>query len=104
LITNVVDWETTKDDFSLIQAYPNPFNPDLNIVVKLKEFSSIKITIYNILGERVKEVFQGDLNSGIHTFLWNGKNNSGSILPSGSYIIRISSELFNQAIKVTFLK
>jgi hypothetical protein len=103
-ITIVADGETSADEFSLIQAYPNPFNPDLNIVVKLKEISSVKITIYNILGERVKEVFQGDLNSGIHSFLWSGKNDSGSILPSGSYIIRISSELFNKAIKVTFLK
>lgn len=103
-ISNVADREISVIDYNLIQAYPNPFNPDLNIVVSLKESSTLEINIYNILGERVKEVFRGDLNSGIHHFLWNGKNNSGSILPSGSYIIQISTEFFNQALKVTLLK
>jgi FlgD Ig-like domain/FG-GAP-like repeat len=104
LITTVADWETPPDKFNLIQAYPNPFNPELNIVVQLKEKSTVNIVIYNILGERVKEVFQGDLNSGIHTFLWRGKNDSNSVLPSGSYIVQLSTNFYNQAIKVTFLK
>ncbi len=104
LITNVADWETPVNEFNLIQAYPNPFNPDLNIVINLKVSGAADIIIYNILGERVKEVFQGNLNSGIHQFKWNGKNNSGSILPSGSYIVRLSTKFYNQTIKVTFLK
>lgn len=65
---------------------------------------NIIVEIYNIIGEKVKQIFNGYLSSGEHRFTWNGKNEANEILPSGNYIILARSGLVKKAHKVTFLK
>ncbi len=85
-------------------AHPNPFNPNVSITIYLKISSVLKVTIFNILGEKVKTMFNNYLNNGTHSFEWDGRNDSNLNLPSGSYIVVVQSERHLGSLKITFLK
>ena len=75
----------------LSQNYPNPFNPQTTIPVRISGdgIFKVKLDIYNILGQKVKTVFNDRLSAGDYSFVWNGKNGNGSLMPSGIYIYRL---------------
>ena len=58
-------------DFSLEQNFPNPFNPSTQIRFGLPMSANVKITIYNLLGEVVKQLVNTEMNAGVHTVQWN---------------------------------
>jgi hypothetical protein len=88
----------------LVTAHPNPFNPNVVINVYLGLKSRLNISIYNILGEKVKSMFFGELHTGIYSFNWNGTNESNQPLPSGNYIVIVQSEKHLGSLKLTLLK
>ena len=87
-----------------VTAHPNPFNPNVSITINLESRSRLKISIFNILGEKVKTMFNDDLNKGMRSFEWNGRNDSNQQLPSGSYIVVVQTETHLESLKITFLK
>ncbi len=78
-ITSINDKEKIlPEDFVLYQNYPNPFNPTTVISFGLPAEGSVKITIYNFLGEKMEELFKGTLTAGYYNYEWNaGKYSSG---------------------------
>jgi hypothetical protein len=104
LVSNVVNRETKPVYTFSVKAFPNPFNPKISLDINLNTELNIIVEIYNIIGEKVKQIFNGYLSSGEHRFTWDGKNEANEILPSGNYIILARSELVKKALKVTFLK
>jgi len=91
-------------EFSLSNAYPNPFNPTVNIDFEIPEQSDINIKIFDLLGRNVfthKQVFSAP---GKYRFKWHGVNNSGLLISSGIYLVTIQykTNLYKQ--KITFLK
>ncbi len=91
------------NNFSL-NAYPNPFNPSTTIEVINNHSEYFTITIYNILGEKVIELFKGNLTAGSHKFLWNGINNYGNFVSSGNYIVTLKNKENIKSIKISLLK
>ncbi|HEY6905945.1 MAG TPA: T9SS type A sorting domain-containing protein, partial [Ignavibacteriaceae bacterium] len=93
------------EKFEISQNYPNPFNPSTKININIPSQSDVKILIYNILGERVKELVNGQLPAGNHTVNFNAGN-----LASGIYIYQITAEsltnhtLYRAAKKMILLK
>ncbi len=87
----------TKYDLS--QNYPNPFNPTTNIDVALPKSGDVKITVYNMLGQQVAEVFNGKLNAGFHTFTIDA-----SRLSSGVYFYRVKAGEYNAVKKMVLMK
>ncbi len=71
--------------FRLLQNYPNPFNPSTVIGYELSQSTHISIEIYNVLGQKVKTLFDG-LRSTSGQVIWNGTNNMGLGVPAGLYI------------------
>jgi hypothetical protein len=88
---NVVEGEGIINEFQLHQNYPNPFNPETNISFTLKSGGNISIEIYNFLGEKVNEIFNGYSYSGTHTLKWNGTDSEGKDVPTGIYFYRLST-------------
>ena len=85
--------------FDLSQNYPNPFNPSTTIKVSLPQSSLINLSVYNILGQKVAEIYSGYLQAGNHSFSFaSGK------MSSGVYFYRIESDKFNQTRKMVILK
>ncbi|MCA9731367.1 MAG: fibronectin type III domain-containing protein [Deferribacteres bacterium] len=78
--------ETTIDKvFELAQNYPNPFNPSTTISFNLEIKSYIQLSIFNIVGQKVKTVYAGELTAGDHNFKWNARDDFGQHLASGVY-------------------
>lgn len=78
--------------FELKQNYPNPFNSSTTIVFSLPNRMHTKVQIFNIMGQLVKTIADGELRGGLHQLIWDGRNEQETILSTGMYFIRIESE------------
>ncbi len=87
------------DEYSLAQNYPNPFNPTTKIKFGLPESATVKLSIYNILGERVAELIGEKMNAGYHEVNFNATSFS-----TGIYIYRLETSKFTLAKKMLLLK
>jgi hypothetical protein len=87
------------NEFALYQNYPNPFNPTTTIKFALPEKTNLDLSVYNSLGEKVAEVFNGELGEGYHEIEFNA-----TILSSGIYFYRLESENFVSVKKMILIK
>ena len=87
-----------------LSIYPNPFNPQTNIQYCLSENSEVKITIYNIKGEKIYDLLNERKTSGTYNIIWNGIDNSGKQVTSGMYFIKLLTEHEIKTKKVIMLK
>jgi hypothetical protein len=74
-----IDVSITPKVFSLEQNYPNPFNPSTNISYALPFASSVNISIYNIIGEKIKELVSTAQNAGYYNVVWNADEFSSGV-------------------------
>jgi len=101
------DWTDNPNapkSFALFQNQPNPFNPETKISYYLPKACQVKLTIYNVLGQRVKTLFDGHQDAGMQTLLWDGRNDDGVQLSSGIYFYRLQADNFHQTKKMTLVK
>ncbi|HEX7357921.1 MAG TPA: FlgD immunoglobulin-like domain containing protein, partial [Ignavibacteriaceae bacterium] len=109
-LTSVEDVKTvTPANFVLEQNYPNPFNPSTQIKFSLPINSSVRIVIYNLLGEVVRDLVNSDMNAGVHTVQWNSEDGSGKKVSSGIYFYELKANgmdgaQFNQVRKMILMK
>ena len=89
--TSIISEQSEPSSFVLNQNYPNPFNPSTNISFSLEKAGVVQLYIYNILGEQIETLVNGEQSAGKHTFIWNGKNDAGSSVASGTYIYHLKS-------------
>jgi hypothetical protein len=89
---------------TLEQNFPNPFNPTTNIRFAVPQTSDVSIKIYNMLGQEVRDLFSGVMERGVKIVEWNGKDNNGNLMPSGSYLYRMSAAGFVKSNKMVLLK
>ncbi|HEX2865720.1 MAG TPA: cytochrome c3 family protein [Ignavibacteriales bacterium] len=75
--------------FNLSQNYPNPFNPTTQIEFSVPNASRVTLNIYNIVGQLVATLVNGEFVPGNYTATWNGRDLSGSMSASGIYLYRI---------------
>ena len=91
-------------DFSLSQNFPNPFNNKTVITFTLPRSGNVKIEIYNILGQRVRDLVDEKVTAGYKKVIWDGKDNSGKVVASGVYFYRVKADNFVDVKKMTLLK
>jgi len=72
--------------------YPNPFNPTTTIDFAIKEECFVEIDIYNIKGQKVKQLISKQLESGEHSLLWDGKDNNHKKVSSGIYFYNLAAD------------
>ena len=88
----------------LYQNYPNPFNPETVIAYQLPEETEVEISIYNILGQKVKTLVKGRIDAGYHKVIWNGKDADGNDVSSGIYFYKINTDKFSETKKMLLMK
>jgi hypothetical protein len=94
-----VSGELIPDVYALEQNYPNPFNPSTTIKFSLPEATTVKLTIYNALGELVSELVNNNLEAGNHIIEFDA-----SQFASGVYLYRINTNDFVEAKKMVLTK
>ncbi|MDP4193131.1 MAG: CotH kinase family protein, partial [Bacteroidota bacterium] len=77
--------------FRLEQNFPNPFNPETTIGFSLEKAGNVNLSIYNILGRKVKTLINEMMGEGTHKVVWKGVDDSGRRVPSGVYFYRLES-------------
>jgi hypothetical protein len=75
--------------YELFQNYPNPFNPNTVIKYNLHHAGNVKLTIYNILGQKVKTLVNEHQEAGYKSIIWDGKDERQKDVASGIYFYRI---------------
>ena len=90
--------------FALYDNFPNPFNPTTQIAVDLPEAASTKITVWNIMGQKVATLYSGNLSAGQHIVNFDGRDQNGKQLTSGMYFYRVTAGKYNAIKKMTLLK
>ena len=104
MFLDVDDEAVLPTEYSISNAYPNPFNPVTNIDIAVPESGLMQFAIYDILGRQVFEHKQTFANPGHYRFSWSGKNNHGSSLSSGVYLLTVQFEENYYKQKLTLLK
>ena len=77
---------------TLVGNYPNPFNPETQIVFSLPKEMTIDLQIVNLKGELIKTIFKGLLPRGENRLIWNGDNQLGHVVGSGLYLYRLRAD------------
>jgi len=90
--------------FALMQNVPNPFNPVTRIGFDLPRPSRVRLAIYNVKGELVATLIDGQMSEGRKEAIWNGTNDNGVKASSGVYFYRITAGDFTQTKKMILLR
>lgn len=97
---DVEDDETiVPSNFALFSNYPNPFNNTTNIGFRLADRGFVRLEVFNLLGQKVELIHEGNLDGGEHRFSWDARD-----APSGIYFYRLSAGDQDIARKMTLLK
>jgi len=98
---NVIEGSGIRDEansndlpkaFTMYQNYPNPFNPMTVIEVAVPQGEDgqtgdrTTLRVYSVRGRLVRTLFEGSLEPGYHSFVWDGRTDGGTAVPSGIYI------------------
>jgi hypothetical protein len=81
--------EAEIEKFSDVRIFPNPFNPATTIRFAVKEPATVKLLIFNLRGELVRTLADGELSRGLYERRWNGRDNAGRAAASGLYFYRL---------------
>jgi len=84
--------------------YPNPFNPETTIRYSLSNNGPVKIQIYNIKGQLIRNLVNENKKAGNYTVIWNGKDEQGKSVSSGIYFYRMQSSKYSATQKMMLMK
>lgn len=106
LVTSIEEGEPAKIpvEFTLRQNYPNPFNPTTKIRFDVPSSSQVNISIFNLLGQKIRVLVDRPFEAGEHTITWDGRDDQGQVVSSGIYIYRIRAGTFIHSRKMVFLR
>ena len=83
---------------------PNPFNPSTTIHFQVKQNGPIRLEIFDVTGARVRLLTEGYMDASRYGVLWNGRDDAGRAVESGSYFVRLHADGFSAVHRVLLLK
>jgi immune inhibitor A len=91
-------------DFVLAQNFPNPFNPQTRISFDLPKSSRVRLSVYNVLGEKIEDLINDVLPAGTHSLDWVPQGKNTQQLPSGIYFYQLVTDEVSLSRKMLLLK
>ncbi len=91
-------------EFALGRNYPNPFNPETIIEFQLPISAAVTLDVYNLLGQKIITLVSEEREAGYHFVRWEGRNESGEVMPSGVYFYRLTAGDFSDTKKMIMLR
>lgn len=102
--TAIDDVPANGSRLAIHTVYPNPFNPTVTLLFELDRRREITVSIYDVRGERVRQVYSGIRNAGTQRLVWNATDESGSPMASGVYFVEIRTSGWRDVRKITLVK
>jgi len=96
--------QSAPDNFTLQQNYPNPFNPTTVIPYSMKESGHVRLQVYNIRGQLVRDLVNTSQAAGQYTVQWDGRDMGGQTVPTGTYLCTLETGNYRSFIKMTMAK
>jgi photosystem II stability/assembly factor-like uncharacterized protein len=90
--------------FKLYQNYPNPFNPITYIDYDIPKSGLLSLTIYDLLGKKIKTLSNEEKQPGSYSMTWDGDNEYGQKVSSGIYFYQLRTEFYTKTLKMILLK
>lgn len=90
----------TSTDFVLEQNFPNPFNTSTQIRYTLARPGPVTVSIYDIQGRKVATLIEGNQGQGVQSVVWDGVDESGVAVPSGTYFVRLITPTYQSTKKM----
>ena len=87
-----------------VANFPNPFNPETAIRIALPEAGRVTLIVYSTTGQAVATLAEGTMAAGVHTFNWDGRDDSGHDAASGVYLCRLSTEAGETVRRMTLVR
>ena len=100
----IEDANNLPTDYNLGQNYPNPFNPNTTFNFALPNQSKVNIDIFNVLGQKIKTLADGEFEAGKYSVNWDGTDDNGSSAATGVYFYRMNAGDFQDTKKLMLLK
>ena len=94
-----IDEVTIPSNYSIYSIYPNPFNPVTKITYGLREYSNVKIDIFDLSGKKVANLINKFQSSGYHSIDWNADNQA-----SGIYFVKMITDEYINTKKLMLFK
>lgn len=91
-------------EFELGQNYPNPFNPSTMISFSLPVRADVVLTIYNVLGQKVRSLLNSSLEAGQHNVNWDSRDDNNQPVGSGIYFYRITADEYIKSRKMVLIR
>lgn len=88
----------------LLPAVPNPFNPSTTLRFELARSGLVELAVYSLDGRRVRSVFSGTLEAGVHERSWDGRGETGRPAASGVYLVRLRTSHSTDLQRILLLK
>ena len=102
--TAIEENSDSASTYNLSQNYPNPFNPDTFIEYTIPNSEYVNITVYNVLGEKIKSLVNGKRLAGTHTIKWDGTDSYGESASSGIYFYKIIAGSYVKSHKMHLMR
>lgn len=103
-VSDNADGSTGPDLFVLHQNYPNPFNLATSISYSLQKAGFVNLTIYNVLGQKVRTLIDQTQPAGNYSVHWDSKDQKGRVVPGGVYFYILKAGDFSSSRKMVLLK
>jgi len=91
-------------EYKLHDAYPNPFNPTTTLRYDLPDDANVSITIYDLMGRKIRTLVREQMSAGHHASIWNASNDLGSSVSAGVYVYTITANDYRDVKKMILLK
>ena len=76
---------------SYLSVSPNPFNPTTEIKFAVTQSGHVSLELYDIRGRIVRRLVDAFCNPGVQSTTWNGRDDAGRAVPSGTYFARLGA-------------
>lgn len=90
--------------FALLQNYPNPFNSSTIIRCEIAEPGPVSVSIFNVLGQRIKTLCDEEKSPGSFQVEWDGRNDAGDLVGTGEYLCRMQAGEFIAVRKIVVMR
>jgi len=92
-------------EFKLYTNFPNPFNPSTTLQFDVPKFTdNLDLSVYNVAGQKIATLYEGNINQGRFEYIWNGTNAFSQKVPSGIYFAVLKTAEYSQSIKMMLIK